>query len=105
MIRELFAVSLVATVLGIMNTFDSLCEALFEPIVGAVLDMFWSGEIANGVHYFSVYEYKIALSLLPISMILALGTLSFIKETYCKQADISENTEDNTDVDAIVNPA
>lgn len=84
MIRELFPVMLVATVLGIMNTFDSICEALFEPFVGALLDMTWSGHIVEGIHQFSLQGYHVALLVLPLSLILALMMLIFIQETDCQ---------------------
>jgi len=84
MIRESFSVILAATVMGIMNTFDSVCEALFEPLVGALLDSTWHGEIsAKGLHLFSVQGYRLSLLILPVSLALALLTLLFIKETYC----------------------
>lgn len=84
MIRELFPLVLVATVLGIMNTFDSVCEALFEPFVGALLDATWSGTTVDGVHQFSLHGYHVALLMLPLSLLLALITLIFITETHCR---------------------
>lgn len=87
MIRELFPVVLVATVLGIMNTFDSVCEALYEPFVGALLDLTWNGGIENGIHQFTLGGYHLALIVLPLSLLLALLTLIFIKETYCRMLE------------------
>ncbi|MBA2710230.1 MAG: MFS transporter [Tatlockia sp.] len=84
MIRELFPIYLAATVLGVMNTFDSVCEALYEPLVGAFLDWTWEGKIVDGVHHFSLQGFHLSLALLPISLILALITLVFIQETYCR---------------------
>ncbi len=85
MIRELFSIVLAATVMGIMNTFDSVCEALFEPVVGALLDWTWNGELtSNGLHQFSIQGYHLSLSILPVSLILALLTLLFIEETHCR---------------------
>jgi len=84
MIRELFPIALAATVLGIMNTFNAVFEALFEPLVGVFLDKTWHGETLGGVHYFSVTGYHIALSLLPVSLILSLFSLMFIQETFCR---------------------
>lgn len=83
MIRELFPIAIAATVLGIMNTFDAICEALFEPVVGLALDMAWDGAAIDGVHQFSTYAYQLSLLLLPISLLLSFTTLFFIKETYC----------------------
>lgn len=84
MIREVFPLTLAATVLGIMNTFDSVCEALYEPLVGLMLDLTWDGKEINGIHQFSLSAYHISLIVLPISLLLALTTLYFIQETYCK---------------------
>lgn len=83
MIHDVFPIVLAATVLGFMNTFDSICEALFEPLVGVVLDLTWAGTIANGVHVYSLGAYKLALGLLPACMFIALLLLTLIKETYC----------------------
>jgi MFS family permease len=84
MIRELFPLFFTATVLGFMNTFDSVCEAISEPFVGIFLDLSWDGRVQDGVHQFSSYGYKMALTLLPLYLIVAFIVLIFIKETYCK---------------------
>ncbi len=84
MIREIFPIMLAATVLGIMNTVDSVCEALYEPLVGAFLDWTWGGEVIAGIHHFSIHGYQLSLMLLPVSLILAFLTLFFIDETYCR---------------------
>ena len=83
-IRELFPWRLTATVLGFMNTFDSVCEAISEPFVGAFLDWMWDGRLDQGVHQFSLHGYQMALSLLLAYLLVAGFLLFFIKETYCK---------------------
>jgi len=83
-IRELFPLRLTATVLGFMNTFDSVCEAISEPFVGAFLDWMWDGRLDQGVHQFSLHGYQMALSLLLAYLLVAGFLLFFIKETYCK---------------------
>ncbi|MDP3560495.1 MAG: MFS transporter [Legionellaceae bacterium] len=84
MIKEIFSMLVVATVLGWMNTFDALCEALYEPLIGAVMDYTWTGEIVDGVRQYSLENYYIALSLLVLSLGAALVMVFFIKETYCQ---------------------
>ena len=90
MIRELFPLVLAGTILGFMNTFDSICEALFEPLVGAFLDLTWEGKTLDGIHQFSMYGYHLSLLLLPISLLIAIILLCFIKETYCTPIDESK---------------
>lgn len=72
------------TAIGFINMFNALCGALSEPLIGKLLDLNWNGKIVNGVHVFSNYDYHVALSVLPIGLILALITLIFIKETHCE---------------------
>ena len=90
MIRETFPLWLTATVLGFMNTFDSICEAISEPFVGIFLDLSWSGSIKNGVHQFSTGGYQVALTLLPVYLVIAFVVLVFIQETHCKSIDDDE---------------
>ena len=87
MIREGFPLIITATVLGFMNTFDSICEAVSEPIVGLFLDLSWEGRILDGIHQFSAHGYKQALLLLPVYLIVAFVILIFIKETNCRGYD------------------
>lgn len=93
MIREIFPLALTATVLGFMNTFDSICEAISEPFVGIFLDMTWTGALHNGVHQFSASGYRLALSLLPIYLLIAFIVLLFIQETYCQSKDEINHAE------------
>lgn len=84
MIKEGFPLLLAATVLGFMNTFDSICEALSEPLIGMLLDFGWEGQLINGAHQFTVYGYQVAFLLLPMYLVLAVIILIFIKETHCQ---------------------
>ena len=87
MIREGFPLALAATVLGFMNTFDSICEAVSEPIVGILLDHNWHGAMDHGGHIFSTAAYHHALLLLPLYLVVAAVLLCFIQETYCQSYD------------------
>ena len=84
MIKEGFPILLTATVLGFMNTFDSICEALTEPLVGVFLDKGWEGQLEQGIHLFSTHGYRLALLLLPAYLMVSLILLIFIRETNCQ---------------------
>ncbi len=85
MIRELHPLIFTGTVLGFMNTFDSICEAISEPFIGKLLDLNWAGTYKNGARSFSLQDYHYSLLALSIYLIIALFILFFIEETYCKQ--------------------
>lgn len=81
-IREIHPLIFAATVLGFMNTFDSICEAISEPFIGKLLDLGWDGKLQNGARIFPVHDYHLALSMLPLYFLIALIILFFVDETY-----------------------
>ncbi len=84
MIREIHLLTIAATALGFMNTFDSICEALSEPFIGKILDLGWNGALEKGARVFSLKDYHLALSILITYLILSFFLLFFIRETYCQ---------------------
>lgn len=85
MIRELNTLALAATVIGFMNTFDSVWEAFTHPLIGLFLDKLWHGQMINGVRVFSLTDYQLSLLILPLYLLAGLVLLFFVKETYCQQ--------------------
>jgi MFS family permease len=77
--KALNHVGLAATVVALINTGDALFGSFTEPMVGKVLDILWQGQIENGVHYFSVTDYQVALLILPLYLVLALFCLGLLK--------------------------
>lgn len=59
--------------------------AVFQPVVGWLLDKGWDGTLVNGVPLYSVADYHRAFMVLPLGFVLALILLVFIKESYGKQ--------------------
>lgn len=89
MIREISLPVLAATAIGFMNAFDALFGAFSDPLTGKFLDMGWDGTIREGARVFSVEAYQAAFITLPVYLIIALISLIWIKETYCKQVSPS----------------
>lgn len=89
MIREITSAALAATAIGFMNAFDALFGAVSDPMTGKFLDAGWDGKIVDGARVFSVADYKLAFIALPVCLILALGIVYVIKETYKKEASPS----------------
>lgn len=82
--KELCNKRYVATGLSFMNMMNMVGIALAQPAVGFVLDRLWQGEIINKVRVYPISAYHIALSLLPIGMMIALMLLPRVPETFCK---------------------
>jgi MFS family permease len=88
LIQEIHPPVLAATAVGFMNAFDALFGALSDPLTGKFLDMGWKGDFVDGARLFPTEIYKIALSTLPIYLVLASVLVFLIRETYCKRVAI-----------------
>jgi MFS family permease len=82
--RELNKITVAATVIALINTGDIIFSALTQPLIGKLLDANWHGKLMGGVHYFSATEYRHALSIFPIYILLSLVLLFFIRESHSK---------------------
>jgi len=78
--KELNKVTLTATVIAMINMSDAMLDAITEPGIGKLLDLGWDGKIVNGVHYFSLHSYHIALSILPIYLLIGTVLLFWVKD-------------------------
>ncbi len=82
--RENCPTHLSGTVIAITN-FIVVSGAVFQVIVGKLLDKGWSGEMTNMMKVYSADNYRSALFLLPILTLVAFILLFFLKETHCQQ--------------------
>jgi len=71
-----------ATASGVHNMLCMFSGILMQPVIGAVLDLVWSGERIAGSPYYSLTDYHLALAIVPLSLILAGLCVLFIRETY-----------------------
>ncbi len=78
--KELNNLKLTATVVAMINMSDAVLDGITEPGIGKLLDLAWDGKIVNGVHYFSLYSYHIALGILPIYLAVGAVLLLWVKD-------------------------
>jgi len=82
-VRDLNSVEVVGTAIGFNNMAIVAGGALFQPLVGWLLDIQWQGDIIDNLPYYSLANYRYALSVLPLCYILALVIqISLLKESY-----------------------
>ena len=58
----------------------TLGGVVLQPLVGVLLDMFGRGNIVNGEHVYAIVDYQLALSVLPISLLLVIVAGFFLKD-------------------------
>jgi MFS family permease len=78
--KELNPLFLTATVISMINTSEVVLDGIAEPGIGKLLDMSWDGTIVNGVHVFTLYNYHMALSILPLFLLSAAFLLLGVKK-------------------------
>jgi len=66
-----------ATAVSLTNMIVMLGGAIFQPLIGYLLDKNWDGKILHGVHVYTPYNYQYALTTIVILLIVA-AILSFI---------------------------
>ena len=81
--KELCSQRYVATGLSFMNMMNMVGVALAQPVIGYILDFLWEGEMNGTVRAYSLSSYTIALSSLPVAMLISLALLPRVRETYC----------------------
>jgi len=83
--KELCDARYVATGMSLMNMMNTLGIALAQPAIGYILDFLWQGQLDGHVRVYSLQSFQFALSILPVSLLLAFILLPRVPETYCTQ--------------------
>lgn len=75
-----------ATASGLNNMITVLSGAMLQPLIGLILTHEWSGTMFDGAPAYSLHDYQVALSVVPVVMLIGLGVIVFkVKETYCQK--------------------
>lgn len=82
MAKENSGAQLTGTVFAATNMIVTLGGVIFQPLVGALLDTFGDSEIINGEHVYSVLDYQVALSILPLSLLMVMVVAFFLKDRH-----------------------
>lgn len=85
--RENISGKVSATAIAVANTLIMCGGMVFQPVVGWLLDMSWDGTRFAGAPTYSSASFTFALSIVPLSLILAVFLTLFIRETHCRVPD------------------
>ncbi|OJY15593.1 MAG: MFS transporter [Legionella sp. 40-6] len=80
MAKECSGAQLSGTVFAATNMIVALGGVVFQPLVGKLLDTFGDSGIVGGEHIYTVVDYQVALSVLPLSLLLVTILAFFIKD-------------------------
>ncbi len=80
MAKECSGAKLSGTVFAATNMIVTLGGVIFQPLVGKLLDTFGDSGIVAGEHIYTMVDYQVALSILPISLLLVTILGFFMKD-------------------------
>lgn len=80
MAKENSGAELSGTVFAATNMIVTLGGVIFQPLVGKLLDTFGDSGVLGGEHIYTVIDYQVALSILPISLLLVTIAAFFLKD-------------------------
>jgi hypothetical protein len=66
--------------IAFVNTLCMMGGLIFQREIGSLLDKSWSGQMIDGIRYYSVHDYQHALLVIPLSLFLAFIIALFYKE-------------------------
>ena len=84
-VREHTPVAAHGTAIGIVNASLTGTGALYQPLLGWLLDLAWSGRLDNGVRVYAGEDYRVAFSVLVLGAVMGLVCAFAMRETYCRQ--------------------
>jgi MFS family permease len=82
--KENHPAALSGTAIGFVNAMVTGAGALFQPLVGLLLDLAWTGETAAGARLYAPETYRLAFASLIASCLLGLLCLAAVRETHCR---------------------
>ncbi len=69
------------TSMSFANMASVIIGALFQPVIGWMLDLQWNHKIVDGARYYSAYDFRVAMLILPLCFVISLIAWWFIRET------------------------
>jgi len=75
------------TAIALTNGLVMLAGSIFQPVLGVLLDVFWTGTMAEGIRIYDISCYQKAILTLPICLVVAYILSLFVKETIQTEKD------------------
>ncbi|MCD6040322.1 MAG: phtE [Gammaproteobacteria bacterium] len=80
--REVTHFRIAGTAIALTNMFVMIGGNFFQPVIGKLLDMGWSGALMDGTRVYSALAYQAALSVIPVGILFAIILTFFVRETH-----------------------
>ena len=84
LVRETHPAGVSGTAIGFVNGMVTGAGALFQPLIGFLLDLAWTGATLQGARVYDADAYRLALTSLIVFCAGGFVCLLFVRETYCR---------------------
>lgn len=92
--KENNPIQISGTAVAATNMLTMTGGALFQPLIGKLLDWHAAGALGpNGLPFYSAQDYSFALSVIPIGVASGVILCMFLKETYCRSQAKEEDIQ------------
>lgn len=82
--RENNPVHLSGTAIGFLNGMVTGAGALYQPLIGWLLDLNWTGRIEGGARVYELATYRLALSVIVVGACIGFLCALAMRETHCR---------------------
>ena len=80
--KESESAEISGTTLAMTNCIVMLIGSIFQPVLGALLDFFWKGELGtNGVRLYGINCYEKAILVIPVFLVISYILSLFVRDT------------------------
>jgi predicted MFS family arabinose efflux permease len=76
--------ALTSTAIGTASVLIMGGGAVFEPLFGYLLNLFWDQNTVNGIAQYSIQNFHHGLIILPVTALISFMVACLAKETYCR---------------------
>jgi MFS family permease len=85
-VRELNPPAAAGAAIGVVNALVTGAGALYQPLLGWLLDFAWTGGMAGGARVYTVTAYSTAFSVLVAGAVAGIACTLLMRETGCRQS-------------------
>lgn len=82
--RETNRTAVSGTAIGFVNAFVTGTGALYQPLIGWLLDQSWSGTMVNGARVYAAGDYRVAFTVIVAGLGVGALCAALMRETYCR---------------------
>jgi len=86
-ISKINPTSISGTATGFHNMICMVTGFLYQPGIGYLLTLHWDGTLENNAPVYSIADYKFAMTIIPIALMISLIASYFIRETFSRGAE------------------